>query len=327
MPDAPNPTHPTRGLRAHTLRARAVCAATALAATLAACTPAGPPSRTPAPAARAAAPAPGPAPREQRGATLTRALEPLLPGGSTRLAVAVLDLDSADQEIASYAANEPFETASISKLGILAALLLQAQDDKRTLTAAERDNAEGMIRTSDNDAASTLWQTIGKAQGLNTAHKRLGLSSTHGGPGNHWGLTRTTATDQIQLLRAIFSPKPPATRTPHALTPQSRTYIQHLMTRITPDQNWGISAAASPGSHWALKNGWLQRTTTNHWIINTTGQITVHGHHYLLTILSNGHTTMKNGITLIEHTAKAAIGAATTHTHPWPHQPTRHNTA
>ncbi|MGW4759713.1 serine hydrolase [Streptomyces chartreusis] len=322
MLEKPNRTNPTHGLRASTPRVCAACVAAAVAASLAACSLVGPPSQAHDTSVRTAPPAPGPPPREMQGrdATLARALKPILPGGSTRLAVAVVDLDSADQQVASYRADDPFDTASISKLGILAALLLQAQDEDRALTAAEREDAEEMIRTSDNPAANTLWQTIGEADGLDAAHHRLGLKATKGGPGTSWGLTQTTAHDQVQLLRALFASGPATPRPPKGLNAASRAYIRRLMSEITDEQDWGISAARSPGSRWALKNGWNQRTTTGRWTINSTGHIIVHSHRYLISILSNGNPTMKAGVTLTEHASRAAIGAATTQTRPWPHQ-------
>ncbi|CAM5565691.1 hypothetical protein SVIOM74S_08740 [Streptomyces violarus] len=213
MPDGQTRTHRSRDLRAHTLRA---CAATAALASLAACSAAGTPYEGQARTARAEAPAHGlmAPPHVNRGARLARALRPILPGGDTRLAVAVLDLDNADQEIAWYGQDARFDTASIIKVGILAAQLLQAQDEDRELTAAERWNAEAMIRTSDNEATNVLWRAIGGAEGLDAANERLGLSSTQGGPGMRWGLTQTTATDQVKLF-ARSSPEgrwPPTAR-------------------------------------------------------------------------------------------------------------------
>ncbi|MFJ7073420.1 serine hydrolase [Streptomyces sp. NPDC098781] len=319
MSDGPNRTPALHGLRALTLRACAACAAAAVLASLAACSPTATPTlpRAPDPALRAA---PGPAaPRKERGATLARALRPLTADGETRLAVAVLDLDSADREIASYGPKGTFATASISKLGILAALLLQAQDQQRDLTDAERQEAAEMIRSSDNAAADSLWEVIGQAEGLDAAHERLGLDSTRGGPGRSWGLTQTTATDQVRLLRAVFTHGPlTSPPPPRGLNPSSRAYIRELMAQIDEDQAWGVSAAGSPGSSWALKNGWIQRNTTGRWVINSTGQTTVHGHRYLVSVLSSGNTTMENGITLVERAARAAVGAASTHVRPWP---------
>ncbi|MEY9989136.1 beta-lactamase class A [Streptomyces sp. V4I8] len=321
MVDGQNRTHTARGLRAHTLKGYA-CVVTAVVASLAACSAPGTPHAGQAPPARAGAPAPGPAapPREKRGATLSRALKPVLPGGDTRLAVAVLDLDSADQEIASYGRPDAtFETASIIKVGILATLLLQAQDEGRELTDAERRYADEMIRTSDNEATDVLWRAIGRAEGLAAANERLGLSSTQGGPGIRWGLTRTTATDQVKLLRAVFARGPVASaHSPEGLNQESRAYIQDLMGSIAEGQDWGVSAAGSPGSRWALKNGWLQRSTTDLWIINSVGHVTVHGRGYLVSVLSGGNASMEGGISLVERAARAAIGAASAHVRPWP---------
>ncbi|MFJ8469981.1 serine hydrolase [Streptomyces swartbergensis] len=317
MPDRQNRTLTARGLRAHTLRA---CAATAVVAWLAACSATGTPYEAQAPLARAGEPAPGPAAlREDRGATLARALGTVLPGGNTRLAVAVFDQDSGSQEIASYGHDATFDTASIIKVNILAALLLQSQDEHRELTAAERRNAEAMIRTSDNEAANVLWRAIGEAEGLDAANERLGLSSTRGGPGLRWGLTQTTARDQVKLLRAVFSRGPVASaRSPEGLSQASRSYIRALMGQVAQEQDWGVSAADPQGSRWALKNGWLQRSTTGLWVINSIGQVTVHGRRYLVSVLSSGNASMESGISLVERAARAAVGAASAHVRPWP---------
>lgn len=320
MFDGQNRTHTARGRRAHRLRGCA-CVATAVVASLAACSTVGTPRQTQTPLVRAGKPAPGLAapPRENRGATLSRALRQVRPGGDARLAVAVLDLDSADQEIASYGPDARFETASIIKVGILATLLLQAQDEERELTLAEREHAEEMIRTSDNYATDVLWQAIGEAEGLEAANDRLGLASTQGGPGIKWGLTRTTARDQVELLRAVFARGPVSSaRPPQGLSPESRAYIRDLMGSIVEDQDWGVSAAGSPGSRWALKNGWLQRSTTDLWVINSVGQVTVHGRRYLVSVLSGGNASMEDGIALVERAARAAVGAASAHARPWP---------
>src|ERR1035438_3720826 len=50
-----------------------------------------------------------------------------------------------------------FDSASVVKLTILAALLRKAEDQHRQLTATETARARSMITRSDNDAASALW--------------------------------------------------------------------------------------------------------------------------------------------------------------------------
>jgi hypothetical protein len=294
-------------LRPHAL---AACATAAVMASLTACSSTGTLDEVQTSFTHSSAPADAVAgpPSASLGAALARSLEPVLMGGDTRLAVAVLDLSSADREIASYQGDALFTTASISKVDTLAALLLQAQDEGRELTNEERQAAEAMITTSDNDAADLLWRAIGEGEGLDAANERLGLSSTHGGPGVHWGLTQTTAKDQIRLLQSVFPHGlANSARTREGLNPESQAYIRQLMGDIVEGQDWGVSAASS---RWSLKNGWLQRTATGLWVINSIGQVRLPGHRYLVSVLSSGNTSKQGGISLIERAVKAAIDAA-----------------
>ncbi|MGJ5749150.1 beta-lactamase class A [Streptomyces puniciscabiei] len=229
---------------------------------------------------------------------------------SPRATAAALDLDAAGRTPVVHGEDTAYDTASIVKIDILAALLLQAQDAGRQLTAAERGHAEPMIERSDNTAADALWREIGQASGLAAANKRLGLTSTTGGPGVKWGLTRTTASDQIRMLRAVFDGHATGTSgvtRKSALNARSRTYIRGLMGKVIPEQTWGVSAAGASGSARALKNGWLQRNTTGLWDVNSVGQVTVKGHRRLVAVLSNGSASMSDGISLVERTAREAV--------------------
>jgi beta-lactamase class A len=253
-------------------------------------------------------------------------------GEKARVTAAVLPLDGTAQKPVVYGDDVPYDTASIVKVDILATLLLQAQDAGRALTTHERSLAGPMIRHSDNAAANALWRKIGEAPGLAAANKRLGLTETRGGTGPRWGLTRTTASDQIRLLRAVFAPaqrqEPDAK--PAALSEESRAYIRTLMAHVASGQAWGVSAAgpaagvaaatagsghtlgAGPASAsaFALKNGWLQRSTTGLWDVNSVGQVTAGGHRYLVAVLSDGNASMRDGVLLVQRTARAAVAAA-----------------
>ncbi|CAM5414558.1 MULTISPECIES: serine hydrolase [Streptomyces] len=227
---------------------------------------------------------------------------------SAQATAAVLDLDGTDPTPVVHGEDRAYDTASIVKVDILAALLLQAQDAGRGLTARERERAEPMIRRSDNAAANALWRQIGRAPGLAAANKRLGLTSTTGGPGAKWGLTRTTARDQIRLLRAVFGTGGTVHAGSGGLDADSRAYIRALMSRVVPEQTWGVPAAGTEGSGKTLKNGWLQRDTTGLWDVNSVGRITVKGHRYLVAVLSDGSASMSDGVSLVERTARAAVG-------------------
>lgn len=216
-----------------------------------------------------------------------------------QLSVALLDTGTGSW--ATYG-DGAFDTASIVKVDILATLLLQAQDGNRDLTAEEQAYAVDMIEQSDNDATSALWTVIGSAKGLDAANRRLGLTETEGGDGTVWGITQTTAEDQVRLLQSVFGGRSP-------LSSESRAYIQGLMRHITEGQDWGVSAAADAPADAALKNGWLERSQTQKWDVNSIGQIEAGGRRYLMAVLTNGHTTQDSGIKVVEQASRAAVSA------------------
>ncbi|MFE5091200.1 serine hydrolase [Streptomyces sp. NPDC056638] len=227
-------------------------------------------------------------------AALAAAVEPLLTDvGDAEVSVAVLDTGSGARAVYGDGA---YDTASIVKVDILAALLLMAQDEKRVLTAGEHGHARAMIEWSDNASATALLRAIGGAEALDAANERLGLTGTTAA--HAWGLTQTTAADQLALLKAVFG-------TESELSEGSRTYLQGLMGQVVADQQWGVSAA---GSGWALKNGWMPRTTTGLWDINSIGRVSADGRTYLMAVLSGGQRTKESGIALVESVAKAAVG-------------------
>ncbi|MFE7567064.1 hypothetical protein ACFU76_08875 [Streptomyces sp. NPDC057539] len=260
-------------------------------------------SATPAtPASPSPSPTPSPSPSADPDHALSEQLAPIQDATTASLSVAVLDVEGGDSADYGVQAGKTYDTASIVKVDILAALLLKAQDQGRVLTAQEKKYATSMIQVSDNESADALWLAIGGAAGLDAANKRLGLTATTGGSGPLWGLTQSTATDQLALLSAVFGDDADS-----PLASRSRTYIQGLMNGIAADQDWGVSAA---GAVTGLKNGWLQRTATKLWDINSIGRIVADGHGYLVAVLSSGNVSKEAGISLVEKAAKTAVAAA-----------------
>ncbi|MBZ3902513.1 class A beta-lactamase-related serine hydrolase [Streptomyces griseiscabiei] len=241
-------------------------------------------------------------PEADHDGLLATALAEVTVEDGAAVSVAVLDVASGDSAVYGDAR---FDTASIVKADILAALLLRAQDAGRRLTAQERTYASAMIRDSDNASATALWRAIGQADGLDAANERFGLTGTEGGDGLYWGLTQTTAADQLALLQQVFGDDDSS-----ELSAASRAYVQELMGSVAEGQDWGVSAAATGGaggSGFALKNGWLPRTATGLWDINSVGRVTVDGRAYLVAVVSDGSTTKAKGITLVEAAARAAV--------------------
>ncbi|MFD9303158.1 serine hydrolase [Streptomyces sp. NPDC060048] len=218
-----------------------------------------------------------------------------------RYALAVEDLTSG-RSAAYGSSSETFTSASIIKVDILAALLLQTQDRGGRLTSAQRQLASDMIRFSDNDAAQELWIGVGRRQGLDAANARLGFTPAHAGQRGPWGLTRTTARDQIALLKAVFTQDSP-------LSAASQSYVRALMSAVTDGQNWGVRAAGAPGGLPVLKNGWLPGGMPQLWAVNSVGVVERAGHTLLVVVLTDGQPTRETGIALIEQAAATAVEA------------------
>lgn len=262
-----------------------------------------PPSRTLTSQLHAAHPAlRWPHPRCVADAALGTALEPILRRGTGSVAVGIVDRTTG--ATASYHERRAFHTASIVKADILAALLLNVQRGHMTLDQFEMDLASKMIGYSDNDAASTLWDAVGRAPGIAAANRNLGLRYTVPDEEDYWGLTLTTVTDQLRLLADLTSRRSP-------LAAASRHYEMSLLRDVEPGQDWGVTVAADPGTRSAVKNGWLP-DPQGWWMINSIGVITRGGHQLLAAVLSSGQPSLGAGIAQVEVIAKAAAGVITT---------------
>jgi beta-lactamase class A len=231
---------------------------------------------------------------------LTAAVAPMIAQSGGNVAVAVADLSTG--VTAAYNGGTEFVTASIVKVDILATLLYQLQQAGQSLPASQQYLATTMIENSDNDAASDLYVDVGGAQAIDDANQAFGLTQTTVGTDGYWGLTTTTAADQIQLLRTVFT-------SPSPLSAASQAYIQSLMSQVEPDQQWGVTAAADPGTPFMVKNGWLPNPTL--WEINSIGEVVHDGQHLLIAVLSAGNASEQAGISLVEAVAARAAAAVT----------------
>ncbi|MEV7602233.1 serine hydrolase [Kitasatospora sp. NPDC089797] len=255
-------------------------------------TPTAAPTAAPTPTPTAA-PSATPAPAPVADAALRSAVAQA--GGA--LSVAVTDLTTG-QSLDYGAPGHAFATASIVKVDILATLLLRSQDSGTALTSDQQDLAAAMIENSDNDSATALWNAIGQDAGLNAANRRFGLTATTGGTDGYWGLTSTTAADQAQLLRQVFTGD-------SLLSAASRGYLQQLLDQVESDQRWGVSAAATGGTP-AVKDGWLPRDADGLWVINSIGTVERGGHRLLIAVVSDGNAGESDGISLVQSVAQAA---------------------
>ncbi|GEM_PF-1597999 len=175
--------------------------------------------------------------------------------------VAVAQRPSGSSTIYSYVKGSASNvTASIVKVQVMAAVMYRAQAAKRSLSSWEKSQMVPMIRYSDNNATSALWNSLGGGSYVKAVNARMGLRNTVPGPGRYWGLTVTSAPDNVVLVDH-FSRKNPV------ISDANRAYGLSLMRTVSSDQDWGVTAG--PGDDVAVKNGWLPRT--DGWHVNSIG--------------------------------------------------------
>jgi len=191
--------------------------------------------------------------------------------------------------------SAPFDSASVVKVTILAALLRTATAQHRYLTQREASLATAMITRSDNNATSALWAELGPGA-LRNFLSLARMTQTSLGQGGYWGLTQITAHDEILLLRLLASPNP-------VLGNTSRSYALGLMARVVPAQRWGVPAGAPVSLTTHVKNGWLPRSTHG-WRIHSIGCFTGPGRTYSIVVLTQDNPTMAYGVSSVEAIAR-----------------------
>lgn len=193
--------------------------------------------------------------------------------------------------------DTPYYTASSVKVSILTQLLHERDQGKLTFNDNDMANATTMMQNSDNAAATYLLDSrLGGFEALNILFSNLQMTNTQDMAVGHWGHTRTTAADQVKLLRMIYYQK-------NYLSKESRQTVQQLMGTVSTEQSWGISSGAPK---YQLKNGWLTESD-NSWIVDSIGHVysKKNPQGYVIAIYTNGNADLNPGIALVEKLAKA----------------------
>jgi hypothetical protein len=196
-----------------------------------------------------------------------------------------------------YNGSRHFDSASIVKAIIMAALLRWHQQTKTPLSSWEKSEATLMITQSDNDAATDLWDELGM-DNLQFFLNLAGMGETQLGQDGEWGLTQVTAHDEMLLLELLTAPN-------SVLDASSRSYQLGLMAQVTNWEAWGVTAGTPSGVSWHVKNGWLPDATG--WHVNSIGTFSGHGKDYMIAVLSD-NTDMNDdeqyGINTIDDVAR-----------------------
>ncbi|KRN28130.1 hypothetical protein IV38_GL001581 [Lactobacillus selangorensis] len=192
--------------------------------------------------------------------------------------------------------SDTFDTASIVKASVLTAVLHKAKKNGTTLTTTEKSELQTMIENSDNDACTDLLNNdLGGYDGNDATYSALNMNNTKANL-ESWGLTTTTAADQVKLLNTIFY------GANNYLTKSERSYAMQLMNTTESDQQWGISAGST---NYQLKNGWLS-DDSGKWIVNSIGHVgAINADGYTIAVLTYGSSSQAAGEQVIENLAEA----------------------
>jgi beta-lactamase class A len=196
------------------------------------------------------------------------------------------------------------DTASIVKVDILATLLNEERPAGSLPGPQVEETAAEMIEESDNEAATELWEDVGAPAAVRYFDHELGMDETapslclvcRGFVWPGWGLTTTTALDQVTLLRDLVLPN-------KWLSRNQRQWVLGLMEHIVSYERWGISDGVPGDVLVALKNGWVP-LPSGAWQINTIGWVDGEGRDYIAAVLTTGNPTEQYGIDTVN-----AVGA------------------
>jgi Beta-lactamase enzyme family len=213
-----------------------------------------------------------------------------LKGREGNITAAVYDVSTQTMSVWRTGVEE--QTASIEKVDILASLLQDYQEQGNPISSADQAIATGMIEQSNNNDANALWAEVGQQDGVALFNRQIAMTATTLGTQGLWGVTTTTAADQIKLLQTVALPNA-------ILAPASQTYELGLMEHVSSSQDWGVSAGVLPGATIALKNGWLPLDEDD-WQVNSIGWINGDGRNYLIAVLTDQEDTEYDGIQTIQ---------------------------
>ena len=200
-----------------------------------------------------------------------------------------------------YEGDVQYDTASIVKVEILAMML----EEYGTLDEVPDwllDRAEQMIRNSDNEATNDVLYGGTFDDGhaaIAQAHIDFRLENTNPNETEQWGMTQTTAVDQLRVLELALSEEG------GVLDAEQVEYARSLMGDLADFQEWGVSAAAHDDETVWMKNGWDTRDAMGgEWVVNSIGVIAGDTEQPIrIAIMTGGSASDAEGIERVEELA------------------------
>ena len=199
-----------------------------------------------------------------------------------------------------------FPTASLVKVHLVALMLWRAEHIGARMTAAQRRDAEEMLVRSDNDAALRTYFALGGRPGIEQGlTKMLGTPGIRVGDHGYWGHSMTTPREVVELLDQVLDPD----------AHQTFALLQDAMSRVVPEQRWGVTVLGDPGRPVQVKVGWVE--DPDGWIVNSSGRVVIDGRPVLISVMTDQNPSLEAGVATIERIARLA-GAVVRENHRQP---------
>jgi hypothetical protein len=177
-----------------------------------------------------------------------------------------------------------YSSASLVKAMILVAYLDRRDVRRRALHPWERRLLGPMIRISDNDAASAVYQRVGP-DGLGRLAHRAGMRAFVADP--VWGGCQITARDQARFFLRL-----------RALLPRlHRKYALGLLRHIVSYERWGIPPAAPAGWGVYFKGGWFK--DDDGWRVHQAALLRQGNRRISIAVLTRGSPSLEYGAATI----------------------------
>jgi beta-lactamase class A len=181
-------------------------------------------------------------------------------------------------------AQLPYSSASLVKAMLLVAYLDRRAVRGRRLRVGERRLLGPMIRVSDNDAATAVYDRVGEA-GLLRVARRAGMRRFV--PNPVWGGCQVTARDQARFFFRIR----------RLLPERHRGYALGLLHGIVSYERWGIPQGAPPGWRLYFKGGWFR--DDDGWRVHQAALLQSGGRRISIAVLTSGNPSLEHGAATI----------------------------
>jgi hypothetical protein len=204
------------------------------------------------------------------------------PGRFGRIAVMLLDRETGDR----YGAGDVdagYRTASLVKLFLAARMLTEHQP----FDSATQDLMWRMITCSDDDAASTLWSRLGRAETIAWVIDHYDISTGLSPPPperpGSWGLTSVSASALATFYDRVIDDG--------VVGPWLLDAMRHATPEGCDDyyQHFGLPSAAAS---WRVKQGWIH-SWNGHAYLHSTGFI--ENDRYIAVLLTEGPSSLYDG--------------------------------